>query len=66
METEETNSTEAPEIHYTDFQIESKDSKASYDKVLGPFPDFARGLFAPRTLGRHKFLTISFSFFTNH
>ena len=33
METEETNTTEAPEIHYWDFQVESRNTEARKRKM---------------------------------
>ena len=36
METEETESTETPEIHYRDFQIESGNTEARTNEIVGP------------------------------
>ena len=62
METEETNTTEAPEIHCKEFQIESGNTEEGNYEIAGPSMRIRGGLFSPRTLGRHKFSSISFSF----
>ena len=35
MEPEETNNTEAPEIHYRDFQIERENAEVSTYQIVG-------------------------------
>ena len=48
METEETNTTEAPEIHYRDFQIESGNKDEGPPEIACPFMRIRGGLFSPR------------------
>ena len=47
METEETNTSEAPEIHYRDFQIESGNTEAWTVEIACPSEGVRRGFFSP-------------------
>ena len=48
METEETNTTEAPEIHCKEFQIESGNTEEGNHEIASPSMRMRGGLFSPR------------------
>ena len=48
METEETNTTEEPEIHRKEFQIESGNTEEGNYEIAGPSMRIRGGLFSPR------------------
>ena len=48
METEETNTTEEPEIHRKEFQIESGNTEEGNYEIAGPSMRMRGGLFSPR------------------
>ncbi len=48
METEETNNTEAPEIHCKEFQIESVNTEEGNHEIASPSMRMRGGLFSPQ------------------
>ena len=47
LETEETNITETPKIHYRDFLFESGNTEAWTVEIVFPSEGVGRGLFSP-------------------